>query len=353
MNKVISILIALLGLYVMTSCSHEEGLSSNPNLDGKRTLSLKIAVPGNPNHSMTRATTEVGSNAENYIDFVYITIHSSIRGDYREVFEKEWTATGETESAVEKTFPCSVDASWLENSGNLTATVYANYKTAEIPGVITNESKFWEGGHLNILKKLFMSGDSIITKTGETYGGTVKIKRQVAKIRLKIQMADDRVPVGLTVKYDSVRVAVLNVADRADALTSHWFSQGYINFKERGGDSLRISKVDDKHVEGGVVDSCYVYENIITGSTEGTVVERTALKVTVPTYDPVADHREDLHGTFEIKGEGADSYDIKRNYIYTVIIKVRSQREPLYITSVVQPWNVRSENVGPLDPISD
>ena len=351
MNKVISILIALFGLYVMVSCSHEEELSSNPKLDGKRTVSLKIAVPGNPNHSMTRATTEeIGSVAENYIDYVYITIHSSTKGDYSEVFEKAWTATGETESVVEKSFSCTVDASWLENSGNLTATVYANYKTADIPGIITNESKFWEGDHLNILKKLFMSGDSNITKTGETYGGTVKIKRQIAKIRLKIQMAEDRVPVGLTTLYDSVRVAVLNVADRADILTSHQFSQGYINFKERGGDSLRISKVGDKHVEGGVVDSCYVYENIISGYEGG---KKTALQVTIPTYDPVAKHREDLHGTFEIKGEGADSYDIKRNYIYTVIIKVRSQREPLYITSVVQPWNVRSEDVGPLEPISN
>lgn len=347
MNKVKSIIIALLGLFLMQGCSNEEEQSLYPTPDSnrKRIIALNISIPGSPNHSMTRTTvTEAGSATENDIDYVYITINSTNRGEYREIFKKPWT-----EAAVRDTFKCAVEASWLESCGELRATVFANYQKDSLPGIITDETKFWKGNNLNILQKLFMSGQSpdTLKKVGDSFSGTVKIERQVAKLRLKVELTEDRVPVGLTVLYDSVRVAVKNAANQAAIIGSDSINPGYINYNERKGKFLRIFKNEEgKHVEGAVVDSCYVYENIISRYPAG---QRTTLLVTVPTYDPVADHREDLYGVFEIKGEG--NYDIKRNYIYTMNIKVRSQQEPLNITSVAEPWDVRSEDIGGIEPV--
>lgn len=355
MNKILSFTLLILCFCLMANCSKEEMQSSypNPDKDSKRIIALKIAIPSSPAHSMTRATSEIGSATENKIDTIYIAFSSKTNGDYKDVFKMPWTKG----AALKDTFKCAVEESWLDdNSGKFTAIVFANYPKDKLPGIIADEKKFWKGEHLNELHKLFMSGsDSTLIKDGDNFKGTVNIKRQVAKLRLKIKLADDCVPVGLTVLYDSVRVAVQNVADRADIIESHNFSHGYIDFKERGRDSLRIYKEEvnvdgellKQHIEGTVVDSCYVYENIM-GDVPANH-KRTTLLVTVPTYDPIANHREDLHGVFEIKGEG-NTYDIKRNYIYTMIVKVRSQKEPLNITSVVQPWEVRSENMGDIEP---
>lgn len=348
MNKVKYIILALFGLFLMEGCSNEEeqSLYPTPDSNGKRIIALNISIPGSPNHSMTRTTVpETGSATENYIDYVYITISSSIKGEYHEVFKMPWTKN----TAVRDTFKCAVEASWLENPGKLTATVFANYQKDSLPGIITDEKKFWKGDNLNTLQKLFMSGqDTALVVDGDSFKGTVNIQRQVAKLRLKVKLTEDCVPVGLEILYDSVRVTVKNVANRADTIKSHSINQGYIAYDERRGKALRIYKNEEKkHVIGTVVDSCYVYENIINDYSAG---QRTTLIVTVPTYDPVADHREDLHGVFEIKGEG--NYDIKRNYIYTMNIKVRSQKEPLNITSVVEPWDVRSEDIGTIEPAS-
>lgn len=346
MNKVKSIIIALFGLFLMEGCSNEEGQSLYPTPDsnGKRIIALNISIPGSPNHSMTRATEpEAGSAIENYIDYVYITINSANKGEYHEVFTKPWTK----EAAVRDTFKCAVEASWLEDCGQLKATVFANYQKNSLPGIITNETAFWEGDNLNKLRHLFMSGQDILTVDGDSFKGTINIQRQVAKLRLKVELAEDRVPVGLTVLYDSVRVTVKNAANQAGIFDSDGINPGYIDYDERKGKFLRIYKNEEgKHVEGAVVDSCYVYENIISRYPAG---RRTTLLVTVPTNDPVADHREDLYGVFEIKGEG--NYDIKRNYIYTMNIKVRSQKEPLNITSVAEPWDVRSEDIGGIEPV--
>lgn len=346
MNKVKYTIIALLGLFLTASCSNEENQSLCPNSDGngKRIIALDITIPGSPAHSMTRATSETGSASENYIDYVYITFNSA-DGEYEEVFKMPWTK----DAALKNTFKCAVEESWLENSTLLTATVFANYPKSNLPGTISDETKFWKNDNPNVLQKLFMSGSNTITKEGNNYSGTVNIQRQVAKLRLKVNLAEDCVPLGLQVLYDSVRVAVKNVANIADTITSHSFNQGYIDYKERKGDFLRICKDGDgNHIEGTVVDSCYVYENIIKDYDAG---RRTTLIVTIPTYDPIADHREDLHGVFEIRGEN-NSYDIVRNYIYTMSVKVRSQKEPLNITSVVQLWDVRSENMEEIEPVA-
>ena len=356
MNRIFSFILLMLCLCLMINCSNEEEQAFYPNSEGKRIIALDVTVPGSPSHSMSRAATEAASASENYIDYVYITISAKKDGKYekyKEVFERPWTK----ETAISETFSCAVEDSWLENTSELTATVFANYKEGERFGIINDEAAFWKGDNLNVLRKLLMSGSSPISAEGDGFKGTVDIQRQVAKLRLKVQLTDDRVPVGLTVLYDSVRVAVQNVADRADTILTlntvyAPFNQKYISFKERGGNSLRIYKeeVDGelKHIEGTVVDSCYVYENIIKNYSAG---QKTTLSVTIPTYDPVADHREDLHGVFEIKGEDKDSYDIKRNHIYTMIVKIRSQREPLNITSIVQPWDVRTGDIGDIEPV--
>lgn len=349
MNKLISLILILFGLSVLNGCSNEDGISSSPNTSGRHMIALNIAVPGSASHIMTRATieTETGSERENFIDQVYITINSSLKGDYTEVFNKPWIKKNGKDTIM--SVICAVDDSWLEKSGSLKAIVYANYAKA-VPGVIIDESKFWEGDHLDDLRKLFMSGTDSIDR--ENLKGTVKIYRQVAKLRLKVQPSADCVPVGLTVLYDSIRVAVKNVANQTVdtlKLVDSNSKQGYIDYKERGRDSLRIYKemgTDGKLLLPVVVDSCYVYENIITGYPEG---KRTTMVVTIPTYDPYTKHREDLHGVFEIKGEKG-GYDIKRNHIYTVNVLVRSQKEPLNMTSVVEPWDVRSEDIGTIEP---
>lgn len=350
MNKVKYIIIALFGLFLMQGCSNEEeqSLYPTPDSNGERIIALNISIPGSPNHSMTRAT-ETGSAVENRIDYVYITVKSAKEGEYYKVFKKPWTKA----AAVRDTFKCAVEASWLKTcGGGLRAVVFANYQKDSLPRIITDEKTFWMGDRLNILQKLFMSGISSDTlkKVGDSYSGTVNIQRQVAKLRLKVKPSADCVPIGLTVLYDSIRVAVKNVANQtADTLTLVNSNQGYIDYKERGRDSLRINK--DVGTDGNLllpvaVDSCYVYENIITGYAGG---KRTTMVVTIPTYDPYTKHREDLHGVFEIKGEDG-SYDIKRNHVYTVNVLVRSQKEPLNITSVVEPWDVRSEDIGSIEP---
>lgn len=347
MNKLISLILILFGASVLNGCSNEDEISPSPNIGGKRMITLNIAVPGSTNHVMTRAATETGSERENFIDQVYISFNSPVSGDYTEVFEIPWTKKDGKDTIMSVT--CAVDYLWLDTCGSVKSIVYANYSQADVPGVIIDETKFWEGDHLNDLRKLFMSGTGSIDL--ENLKGTVEIHRQVAKLRLKVRPTEDCVPVGLTVLYDSIRVAVSNVANQtADTLTLKNSGQDYIHYKERGRDSLRINKrvgTNGNLVLPVAVDSCYVYENIITGYVGG---KRTTMDVTIPTYDPYTKHREDLHGVFEIKGEDG-SYDIKRNHVYTINVLVRSQKEPLNITSVVEPWDVRSEDIGSIEPV--
>jgi len=87
---------------------------------------------------------------------------------------------------------------------------------------------------------------------------------------------------------------------------------------------------------GGQIDSLYLNENYRTLTNYNPGTNTTQVKVTIPTQSLTEGNKTDSN-TYTIYTNG--SYDIKRNYIYTLDIKLRGQSlEPL-ISLNLQPWD--------------
>lgn len=348
MNKVILYILSFLLLFV--ACSQEEVVTHNDEDTAKEGLvTLNVTIPGAPSHIQTR-TTEQGSNAENLITSLHVTLTVGSTNLEKTFTGSELTETGFTDTGyptIHITYP--VDVTLLEGVTDIQAQVFANSLTP--PSPIVGESDFWNAD--KTLKPLFMSGKATINKSDDVYSGEVELTRQVAKVRLKVTKSIDCIPLNLQILYDEIEVTMLKVANQSDPLESTdistIFGFDYISYDKRTGDKLRMVKTDGIHDPLTVVDSCYIHENYKVNASDYNDDNTTTLKIEIPTLDPVTNQREILNGVYKIKGDGG--YVIRRNHIYTLDIKVRSQTTPLDISLLIRPWEVKEENLPDLEPV--
>lgn len=319
----------------MTACSQEENLSVDNGRKGKKLVPVSIMLPGSPTHTQTRSgATEIGSEKENKITALYLTLKFGTEVVEKDIVGDELNNLLADKGTVDANgnpmlaLTCEVDFNIWNSTSTVDATVFANSKNDPTP--IIGEDGLWTEG------TLFMSGhNAAMAKTG----GQVELVRQVAKLRTKVGKTADCIPGNLQIKYSEIKVEVLNVADRSASLPGGTIAGvKFIPYAER---NARNTIVTDDYTSSMLSDSCYIHEN------KSTTV--TTLKVQVPTYDPLTKHTVVLEREYQIKGVTGN--EIERNHIYTLDIRVRSQKEPLDIFLDVQPWRVQKEDYPNLEPV--
>jgi hypothetical protein len=178
-----------------------------------------------------------------------------------------------------------------------------------------------------------MTGIDTLDYGAGAYTGTIHIVRNVAKLRINVTRDAVFLPSDLEIDYPNIKIQALNVADRTSLFESATPGAAtgvtYINYNER---PARCASTVGSN--GGLLDSLYLYENYRSNYIVGT--NTTQVRVTIPTKS-VTEGNKTAAYTYTLRSN--DSYDILRNYIYTLDIKVRGQSlEPL-ISLNMQPWN--------------
>lgn len=334
MNKITSLILPLILLF-MAACSQEESLSVDDGKKGKKQVPVSIVLPGSQTHTQTRSgATEIGSEQENKITALYLTLKFENEVVKKDIVGEELVGLLANKGAIDENgnpmleVTCDVDFNVWSSSTTIDATVFANSKDEPTP--IIGEDGLWKDG------SLFMSGRSA---TMDKIGGKVDLVRQVAKLRTKVGKTDDCIPTNLQIKYKEIKVEVLNVADRSASLPDSTITGvQFISYAER---NARNTIETGDYPSSMLVDSCYIHEN-----KSATV---TTLNIQIPTYDPLTGHTVVLEKDYSIKG--IKDHEIERNHIYTLDIKIRSQKEPLEIFLDVQPWRIEDINVPNLEPV--
>ncbi|MDR1525640.1 MAG: hypothetical protein LBS79_10380 [Tannerella sp.] len=336
----------LFGMALLLCTCTNERIDPNPGtepggpvLKGVGNISLKILVP--TGSISTYADTDASIN-ENFLDTLYVDLY---QGGSTPIKESKFSGDD-----LKKTGPNDPNDSILtvgyevDNiaaTGALTAKVYANRKTVKIIG---------EGEEIPLplgtaATSFFMSGE---TKTplsynsaGAAYEGTVQLERDVAKVRVNISKNTVFLPSDLVIDYDNVKIQVLKVANQTSLFPGTDVASGqagfaYINYPERGSTALRRSpSFNIPAGSGGQIDSFYVYENdrSLANYNDDT---KTKVKVRIPTSS-LTEGAKTIERTYDLYTNS--SYTLKRNYIYTLDIKVRGQSLDPVITVSVLPWD--------------
>lgn len=139
MNKVIFYILSFLLLFV--ACSQEEvGNRDDEDKAKEKLVTLNVTIPGTPSYTQTRAT-EQGSNAENLITSLHVTLTVNSTNLEKTFTGSELTETGVSDKGptIRITFP--VDITLLEGVTSIQAQVFANSLTPPIP--IVGENDFW------------------------------------------------------------------------------------------------------------------------------------------------------------------------------------------------------------------
>ena len=289
-------------------------------------INLLINVPRN---NASTYSTESGTVDENHIDTIFIKIfEDGALKDFKKIYGADIeTIAGSKDSVVNVSFE-------VENltGGAVTAEVFANrMEVTPITGEISLPDKY------DPQTFFMMSGTGALTFDGTSYSGTIHIVRNVAKLRVRVSKNTVCIPSDLIINYSDIIVEVQQVADRTQLMAPPPVVSpsglAYINYAPRTGSDLRPITTFASF-SGGQIDSLYLNENYLDDS-EYTASNKTQIKITISTQEPgipakIAEY------TYQLFSEGG--YQVKRNYIYTLDIKIAGQSlEPL-ITLDVLPW---------------
>ncbi|MDR1724148.1 MAG: hypothetical protein LBR84_09465, partial [Tannerella sp.] len=327
--KMKRIALALLtGIVLLASCNNDKpvpGVDPNPTdptdpRSSKGRISLQILVPMS---GVKTYAGEAASTLENRIDTVYVDLY---QGGGTPINQSKFYGTDLAIAAGTNDSILTVGYE-VDNiaTGTLTVKVYANRKDVK---TITGEIPTPDG---TPSKSFFMSGEATLTGSGP-YSGVVHLVRDVAKLRVNVSLNSVYFPSDMTIDYANIKIEAIQVPNQtslfgptADAAAGQ-SGFAYINYAER---TVRINP----GTSGGMVDSMYLNENIRSSYTTGTM---TKIKLTIPTISATEGAKTDSY-TFDLYTDG--KYDILRNYIYTLDIKVRGQSLEPVITLNVLPWD--------------
>ena len=321
----------ILTLLLLASCiSHqlEDSIPAEPDLSTGNKLSISILVPKN---SISTYATEEGTTHENHIDTLFINIfENSVFVEMIKLYDTSLQAAlGSNDTIVHV-------ARELENlsGGTITAEVFANRMevapiTSEIPIPDKNDPETW----------FMMSGSGKLAFNGTAYAGTISLVRHVAKLRVRISKHPAIIPADLIIHYDQIKVEVQQVPDRTQLMAPPPVSTppGLVylaDYTSRTGSALR-SETPISSFKGGQIDSLYLNENFLNHS-DYTDHNTTQVKITVPTQEPGKPIKTAEY-TYQLYTEGG--YQIKRNHIYILNIRIAGQTLDPLISIDMLPWN--------------
>lgn len=303
---------------VLFSCKEEriDSPDPNPNQTDKQEIALNIYIPEN---SVATYAGEYASANENYFDSIYIDLYQN-----NTLINQVGFKRSELESISDTIVRAAYEVDNI-TTGTLTAKVFANRR---IPATISDEVVYPTGTPAT---SFFMSGQNEVKRNieGTAYIGTVHLIRNVAKLRTKISKNSVVLPSDLIIDYDNIKIQILHTPNSTslfDDVTPS--STTYIDCTNR---TVRKPAGFNATV-GGQVDSLYLYENISTNQTNA-----TQIKITLPTRS-MSEGNKTAEYTY-ILNTNTTGYNIKRNYIYTLDIKVRGQDLTPVITLDIEPWN--------------
>jgi hypothetical protein len=329
MKRVASLLL-LLSVVFFTQCNNkvepEPGPDPIKNPEGKSKVSLNILIP------KSNASTYAGVDAtayENHIDTLYVMLYQGSNKINDSTFYGGALTkiTGHNDSIVELGYE-------VDNitSTSLRAEVFANSKTVRI--LNSPDSIRLPKG--DAATSFFMSGKKDFVYEDGIYKAVIPLQRNVAKIRVNVSKHSVVLPSDLTIDYDNIKIKTNTMADRTELFgpEPNPGSTNYVQTNERTGGALHKSPSFNT-TNGGQIDSFYVYENY--RSDPGNGANATAVTIEIPTSSPTAGSKTDTRDY--ILYTSPDQYNLKRNYIYTLDIKVRGQSLEPVITTSVQPWD--------------
>jgi hypothetical protein len=340
MNRIASLLIFCMtvGFCVLCTKCTKDRIEPDPN--GKKPpilnngqVSLKIFVPQGSISTYADASID-----ENHIDTLYVDLYEGndatpIKTD--KFFGSDLKVSGGSNDSI-VTIGYEVDNI---STGKLFAKVYANRKDVKI---ISDEFLFPDKPSPNSFS-FFMSGSDSVRHNGTSYEGTIHLVRDVAKIRVNISKHSIVIPSDLAIKYDEVEIEVLNAPNQTSlfqgiGVAAGQSGFGYINYTKRGPSPLKPLRNSPTFnaTAGGQIDSFYVNENHLISSSYNES-NKTKVKVKIPTTSPTdgaktAEYTYTLHTI-------TNGFNLLRNYIYTLDIKVRGQSLEPVITLYITPWS--------------
>ncbi|MDR0348417.1 MAG: DUF1566 domain-containing protein [Tannerella sp.] len=332
MKRITFLLLLLLSAVFFIKCDNRidpnKSLGSKSEAERKSKVSLNILVP--KSNIFTYAGVDA-SAYENHIDTIYVDLYQG--SGTTPINQSKFYGN---ELKVRENSNDSIVAVGYEvdniTTGTLRAEVFANSKTVRVLSS-TDSIPLPKG---DVATSFFMSGkiDQIDYDTPSgTYKATIPLQRNVAKVRVNVSRHSVILPSDLEIVYDKIKITTLNIADRTSLFApgTAGFVNTYINTDLRTGSFLHKSP-SFSSTDGGQIDSFYVYENILSNTSD----PKTQVKVSITTTSPTSGTKEDTY-TYDLYTDG--SYNIYRNYVYTLDIKVRGQSLEPVITTSIQPWN--------------
>ena len=321
-----SILISLLFVSCINDIIVEENDANHFPEKGTR-VNLLINVPKD---NLSTYSTESGTVDENHIDTIFINIFEN--GVFRESKKIYGADIKTVTNSEDSTSNVSFEVSNL-TGGIITAEVFANrIEITPITGEIPLPDKN------NPQTSFMMSGSGALTFNGTSYDGTIHIVRNIAKLRVRISKNAVCIPSDLIINYSDIIIEAQQVADRVQLMAPLPVVSPpgltYINYAPRTGLALRPVTSFDAF-SGGQIDSLYINENYLDDS-EYTATNKTRIKITISTQTPGMPAKTAEY-TYLLFSEG--SYRLKRNYIYTLDIKVAGQSLEPQVTLDMLPWD--------------
>jgi hypothetical protein len=323
------ILLLVMCILLIVSCD-TSSIVKDETVDGPvgaRSINLSVNVP---KRSVSSYSGVDGSFDENHIDTLYVNIfENGVLKEFRKFYDLV-AEGGSNDSIVKLAF----ETESLSGGGTVTAEIFANRMeivpiTREIP--LPDRTK--------VDSCFMMSGSGTLSYSDGAYNGVIHIVRNVAKLRVRISRHPAIIPSNLVILYDQLAIEAQQVPDRTQLLPPPPILSPsgltYINYAPRSGTDLR-SESPVATFTGGQIDSLYLNENYLDDAGYTDVNRRTRIKVTLPTQAPGMPVKTEEY-TYQLFTEG--SYRIKRNYIYTLDIRVAGQTLEPFVTVDMQPWN--------------
>ena len=319
-----------LGIFFI-SCVSEmmiQDINDYQGISSGKYVNLSIRVPKS---SISTYASEEGTAEENHIDTLFINIleDNKLIETIKLYGAALQTSIGSNDTTVHV-------ARELDNlsGGTLTAEVFANRTevipiTSEIPLPDKNDPATW----------FMMSGSGALVYNGMSYHGTIHLVRNVAKLRVRISKHPAIIPADLIIHYDQIKVEVLQVPDRTQLMAPPPVSAPagltYLtDYASHTGNTLR-PETPIASFAGGQIDSLYLNENYLNDS-DYNDLNKTLVKITVPTQEPGKPVKMAEY-TYPLYTEGG--YQIKRNHVYILDIKIAGQTLDPHISIDMLPWN--------------
>ena len=292
-------------------------------------ISLKVHVPPK---SITTYANEDASPNENMVDSIFVNLYQGA-GASRTLIHQGKFGLANFDSQVDSIIKISYEVDNI-SATPLEVEVFANRRqpakitSGEVPlPNLSQRSTFF-----------YMSGQATLTNTGTAYAGDVHIVRNVAKLRINVSKNSVVIPSDLSIDYNNIKIKVINATDSTTAfggVNIDALGIGYFDYLERSGINLRRHLTKFSSLNGGQIDSLYLYENRRSNYSSPTD-RRTFVQVTIPTQS--SEGNKDATYTYPLFTTTTGNA-ILRNYIYTLDIKVRGQELTPLITLEILPWN--------------